>query len=51
MNLKDELAEEMGYTICPICFSEYVYCDEKCDKCKDYIEFKNAVEEKYKEEN
>lgn len=48
MNWKDELAEEMGYIICPICFPEYVYCDEKCEECKEYIEFKNAVKEKYK---
>ena len=30
----------MGYTICPICFPEYVYCDEDCENCKEYIEFK-----------
>ena len=28
MNWKDELEDEKGYTICPICFPEYVYCDE-----------------------
>ena len=50
MNWRDELAEEMGYTICPICFPEYVYCDQKCEKCKDYIEFKEALESKSKKE-
>lgn len=50
MNWKDELAKDMGYTICPICFPEYVYCDEKCNSCKEYIEFKNAVESKKKED-
>ena len=51
MNWKDELAEEMGYTICPICFPEYVYCDEDCEHCKEYIEFKQAIEEKEKNRN
>ena len=44
MNWKDELLEEMGYTICPICFPEYVYCDEDCEHCKEYIDFKQFYE-------
>lgn len=44
MNWKDELMEEMGYTICPICFPEYVYCDEDCEHCKEYIDFKQFYE-------
>lgn len=51
MNWIDELAEEMGYTICPICFSECVYCDEDCEHCKEYIDFKQFYEEKEKNEN
>ena len=46
MNWKDELAEEMGYTICPICFPEYVYCNEDCEHCKEYIEFKSEMQSK-----
>lgn len=51
MNYKDELAEEMGYTICPICFPEYVYCNEDCEHCKEYIEFKQFYERKEKNRN
>ena len=51
MNYKDELAEEMGYTICPICFPEYVYCDEHCENCKEYIQFKQFYERKEKNRN
>lgn len=46
MNWKDELMQEMGYTICPICFPEYVYCDKDCKHCKEYIDFKQYYEEK-----
>ena len=49
MNWKDELAEEMGYTICPICFPEY--CNEDCEHCKEYIEFKQFYERKEKNRN
>lgn len=41
-----ELEEEMGYIICPICFPEYVYCDEDCEHCKEYIEFKSEMQSK-----
>lgn len=51
MNWKDELADETGYTICPICFPEYVYCDKDCENCKEYIEFKQFYEEKEKNRN
>lgn len=46
MNWRDELLDEMGYTICPICCPEYIHCDEKCDNCKEYIEFKQYFERK-----
>ncbi len=48
MNWKDELEDEKGYTICPICFPEYVYCNEDCEHCKEYIEFKQFYEKKEK---
>lgn len=43
--LRDALAEEMGYIICPIRFEEYTICDEKCDCCQDYIDFIKGVNE------
>lgn len=49
MDWRDELADEMGYTICPICFLEYVCCDNDCDNCKEYIEFKQYLEGKNKD--
>lgn len=48
MNWKDELLEEMDYTICPICSPEYTYCDEDCEHCEEYIEFKQFYEEREK---
>ena len=51
MNWKNGLMEEIGYTICPICFPEYVHCNEDCEHCKEYIELKQAVEEKEKNRN
>lgn len=44
MNWKDELMEEMGYTICPICFPEYVHCNNDCEYCEEYIDFKQYYE-------
>lgn len=49
--LRDALAEEMGYIICPISFPEYQHCDEKCLECDTYKEFTKYIEEKYKLEN
>ena len=49
MNWRDALVEEMGYTICPICFPGYVYCDNNCYNCKEYIEFKRFLERKNKD--
>lgn len=46
MDIRDELIEELGYTICPICFPEYVFCDQKCEKCEKYINFKKYYEKK-----
>ena len=48
MDWRDDLADEIGYTICPICFPEYVHCDEKCEECEYNIEFKEALEERSK---
>lgn len=44
MNYRDELAKEMGYTICPLSIYTYVCCDENCENCKEYIEFKQYYE-------
>lgn len=42
--LRDEIAEEMGYTICPLNHETYIHCDNKCEKCKLYIDFKESLE-------
>ena len=42
MNWRDDLAEEMGYTICPIMIETYTMCNNDCENCKDYIEFKKG---------
>lgn len=44
MNYRDYLLDELGYTICPISFPEYQYCNEKCEECETYIEFKEGLE-------
>ena len=43
--LRDELAKEQGYVICPLAFETYIHCDEKCEKCDLYIDFVNYLEE------
>lgn len=38
--LRDALAEEMGYTICPLTVETYTICDGICEECqinKDFI--------------
>lgn len=44
MNWRDEIAEEMGYTICPLSPYTYVSCDEECETCNLYLDFKEGVE-------
>lgn len=39
MSWRDELAEEMGYTICPLHYETYIFCDNKCDNCELYKDF------------
>lgn len=46
MNYRDKLVEEMGYVICPLCFPEYTYCDEKCEECEHYINFMQGLKER-----
>lgn len=48
--LRDALAEEQGYVICPLRFETYTICDQKCEKCKDYIDFKESLEKNNKEQ-
>lgn len=43
MNLREEMFEESGLVICPISFPEYEYCDEKCEECQIYIDFKKSL--------
>ena len=37
--LRDALAEEEGYVICPLAPFQYIHCDEKCEKCEYYKDF------------
>lgn len=43
--LRDALAEEQGYIICPLVADSYIHCDEKCNKCKYYIDFMKGIKE------
>lgn len=39
--LRDALAEEQGYIICPLAPETYIHCDKNCKECeyeKDFIE-------------
>lgn len=47
--LRDALAEEEGYVICPLAPYQYIHCDEKCEKCEYDIEFRKWCEENIKE--
>lgn len=49
--LRDALAEEQGYIICPLAIDGYIHCDEKCENCELYIDFKEALLERYEVEN
>ncbi len=44
--LRDALAEEQGYTICPLALETYTMCDNKCETCELYIDFKESLEGK-----
>lgn len=46
MNWRDDLAEEMGYVICPLAYETYTLCDEKCEKCKLNIDFIESLKNK-----
>lgn len=35
--------EEMGYTICPLAYETYISCDNKCETCSLYNDFKEGV--------
>jgi len=49
--LRDALAEEEGYVICPLVQPyQYIHCDEKCEKCEYNIEFKKWCKENLKED-
>ena len=44
--LRDALAEEQGYTICPLVPESYIHCNEKCDECKYNLDFIEALKNK-----
>lgn len=44
--LRDALAEEQEYTICPLHYETYIHCDNKCESCPLYIDFKKFLENK-----
>ena len=44
--IRDILAEEQGYVICPLAFETYTHCDEKCESCDLYNDFKKSLENK-----
>lgn len=43
--LRDEIAREEGYTICPLSYETYTYCDNNCKKCELYIDFIKALKD------
>lgn len=47
--LRDALAEEQGYIICPLAPETYIHCDEKCERCEYYIDFRESLEKNNKE--
>lgn len=44
--LRDALAEEQGYIICPLAPETYIICYDKCEDCEYYIEFERALKER-----
>ena len=44
--LRDALAEEMGYIICPLAPETYTICNEECEKCEYMKDFKEALKER-----
>ena len=47
--LRDAIAEEQGYIICPLA-DGYIHCDEKCESCNLYIDFLESFKNE-KEQN
>lgn len=44
--LRDALAEEQGYIICPLAPETYTICNEECEKCEYMKDFKEALKER-----
>ena len=44
--LRDALAEEQGYIICPLAPETYTICNEKCEECEYMIDFMEALHER-----
>ena len=51
MTYRDDILDEMGYVICPLCFPEYTYCNEKCEECSINIEFEKLLKENKGDKN
>ena len=49
MSWRDELAEEKGYTIYPLHYETYIYCDNKCEECDLYIDFEENLKQSNKQ--
>ena len=50
MDWRDDLADELGYTICPLRVPTYVFCDNDCNNCDTYIDFIKGLNKDRKEE-
>lgn len=46
--LRDALAEEQGYIICPLAPETYTICDKRCEECEYQKDFIEALEERDK---
>lgn len=44
--LRDALAEEQGYIICPLAPETYTICNEECEKCEYMKDFEEALKER-----
>ena len=48
--LRDALAEEQGYIICPLAPETYTICNEECEKCEYMKDFEEALKEIFRGE-
>lgn len=43
MYWREDLLDELGYIICPLVLGNYVLCDENCDLCDYYRNFRKEI--------